>query len=137
MRTLTKKLCLFAASLMLSGAAGAVPTDFSFTGEFVHDDDVQAFGFTVGAPSSVTLRAWSHAGGVNAAGAAIAAGGFDTILPLFDNTGTKIAQNNGGGCGSVDANLLTAANGQRGPASAGGLDLRARLATSTSLRPSF
>src|ERR1051325_2516446 len=70
----------------------------SFAGNFVHDDDVQQFNFTVGAASpNVILRAWSYAGGVNAAGQVIQRGGFDTILALFNSAGTLIGQNDDGG----------------------------------------
>jgi hypothetical protein len=86
--------------------AGATPTNFSFTGNFSQDDDVQLFNFVVGAPSSVTLRAWSYAGGVNAAGQVIARGGFDTILAVFDSSGLLINQNDDGGS-NVAADALT------------------------------
>jgi hypothetical protein len=79
----------------------------SFTGTFAHDNDVQLFTFVVGAPSTVTLRAWSYAGGVNAAGATIARGGFDTILAVFDSSGNRIGQNDDGGCGLVAADSVS------------------------------
>lgn len=110
MNKLNSKLFVFVASLMLGGAAGA--TDFSFTGTFTQDDDVQTFGFSVGATSSVTLRTWSYAGGVNAAGATIARGGFDPILALFNSSGTTIAQNDDGGS-------LVAADGIRNSTGSG------------------
>jgi hypothetical protein len=95
----TRALFLLAASLF--AAAPAAATDFSFTGNFTRDDDVQLFNFTVGAPSTVTLRTWSYAGGTNAAGDVIARGGFDPILALFDGTGALVGQNDDGGCGNV------------------------------------
>src|SRR5205085_5549169 len=76
-------------------------------GSFQHDNDVQVFSFNVGASSNVTLRAWSYAGGTNAAGQHIAAGGFDTILAVFNSTGTLIGQNDDGGCGLVAADPVT------------------------------
>lgn len=103
------KKFMLAASAMLMSASPAMATDFSFTGSFTNDDDVQLFGFTVGAPSNVTLRSWSYAGGVNAAGQTIARGGFDTILALFDSTGALVNQNDDGGCGTVAADALTGA----------------------------
>lgn len=96
---------LLGAMLACSGAAQAI--DFSFQGTFLQDDDVQLFTFVVGAPSTVTLRAWSYAGGVNAAGATIARGGFDTNLALFDSTGALIGENDDGGCDLVAADALT------------------------------
>lgn len=87
--------------VLTMGAAQATPQNFSFTGTFSQDDNVQLFHFTVGDTSTVTLRTWSYAGGVNAAGQTIARGGFDPILALFDGTGVLINQNDDGGCGLV------------------------------------
>jgi hypothetical protein len=105
MKTL-KALLLTAA--VCGGAIAATPAqadNFSFTGNFSQDDNVQLFNFVVGAPSNVTLRTWSYAGGVNAAGATIARGGFDPILALFDATGALLGQNDDGGCGLVAADI--------------------------------
>jgi hypothetical protein len=71
--------------------------DFSFTGNFMKDDDVQLFNFTADASSNVVLRTWSYAGGTNAAGQPIPSGGFDPILAVFDSTGARIAENDDGG----------------------------------------
>ena len=89
-------------------AAQAYGANYSFTGNFTGDDDVQQFNFTVGTTSSVTLRTWSYAGGVNAAGNPIAQGGFDPILALFDGAGAFINQNDDGG-GNVAADSVTGA----------------------------
>src|SRR5215510_14265065 len=88
----------------------ATADNFSFTGTFTQDDNVQLFNFSIGAPSSgVILRTWSYAGGVNAAGATIARGGFDPILALFNaTTGALIGQNDDGG-GLVPADSGTGA----------------------------
>ncbi|MGH9611524.1 MAG: DVUA0089 family protein [Bryobacteraceae bacterium] len=87
-------------------AASAFADNFSFTGTFVQDDQVQAFSFSVGATSNVTLETLAYAGGVNAAGQTIAEGGFDPILALFDSTGAEIGQNDDGGS-SVPADSVT------------------------------
>src|SRR5438094_440923 len=72
--------------------------NFSFIGAFVQDDDRQNFTFT--SPSgSVTIRTWSYAGGTNAAGSVVAAGGFDPVLSVFDSTG-----------GLISTSLLIASN---------------------------
>lgn len=88
-------------------ATGAQATNLSFTGAFNHDNDVQRFTFTVGSTSSVTLRSWSYAGGVNAQGDTIARGGFDPILSLFDATGAKIYEQDDASCGDVAADAVT------------------------------
>ena len=57
-----KPLHALFASLLVSGSASAA--DFSFTGNFTNDNEVQEFNFSVaGSPSDVTLRTWSYAGG--------------------------------------------------------------------------
>lgn len=89
--------------------AGANANNFSFTGNFAHDNDVQMFNFTVGAPSTVSLRSWSYAGGTNAAGQSIARGGFDPILALFTSSGTLVGQQDDAGCGLVAADAVTGA----------------------------
>lgn len=102
--------CLVLVGMICLIGATAFADDFSFTGHFTQDDNVQAFTFTVGAPSTVTLRTWSYAGGVNAAGNTIARGGFDPILALFSGTGstaTLVGQNDDGGCGYVAADAVT------------------------------
>lgn len=111
---LTAIASIFALSLF-SGAASAAggglptPANFSFSGVFAHDNDVQLFNFTVGAASLVELRSWSYAGGVNAAGQNIARGGFDPILALFDSNGVKIGEQDDAGCGAsgVAADAVT------------------------------
>lgn len=87
--------------------ASANATNFSFNGQFEHDNDVQLFTFVVGTESVVSLRSWSYAGGVNAAGQTIAQGGFDPILALFDASGTKIGEQDDAGCGAVAADRVT------------------------------
>lgn len=89
------------------GTAQATTQDFSFTGTFHQDDDVQLFYFTVNDPSTVVLRTWSYAGGTNANGDTIARGGFDPILALFDSSGNYIDSNDDGGCGNVAADAVT------------------------------
>lgn len=102
---------LAAAALAASlASAPAQAIDFSFTGALSQDDEVQLFNFGIGATSTVTLRTWSYAGGTNAAGATIAAGGFDPILALFDGAGMLIDQNDDGGPAHVPADAETGNN---------------------------
>jgi hypothetical protein len=95
MKTMHKML--LGAALL--SAAPAFATDFSYTGTFRQDDNVAFFDFVATGTSTVTLRSFSYAGGVNSAGATIAAGGFDPILTLYDlATGNRISfQDDGSG----------------------------------------
>jgi hypothetical protein len=63
----------------VTGVAG----QFSFTGNFVNDNDVQLFSFTLLSPGTVTVQTWGYGGGTNAAGQVIASGGFESILSIF------------------------------------------------------
>lgn len=96
MKLSTRSAALCAAMCLWAGHAAAVPSDFSFTGNLADGTAVQLFTFTVAAPSTVTLRTWSYAGGTNAAGQAIAGGGFDPFLWLFNGAGTLIQYNDDG-----------------------------------------
>ena len=104
----SKKLSCLIAGLLLSSASAAA--DFSFLGTFSEDDDVQVFSFNVGATSNVTLRSLGYAGGVNSTGLTIPRGGFDTILALFNGSGTLIDSNDDGGPGTVPADAGTGQN---------------------------
>lgn len=90
-----KNICAAVIALCAAGSTNAA--DFSFTGNFANDDEVQEFHFTVEPASDVTLRTWSYAGGTNAAGAAIPAGGFDPIVALFSASGQLLSQNDDSG----------------------------------------
>lgn len=97
-----------AATALVAMASPAAATDFSFTGNLANQDTVQTFDFVVGALSNVTLRTYSYAGGTNAAGTVIARGGFDPILSLYDTSnGNRVAQNDDGGCGQVNADAVS------------------------------
>ncbi len=102
------KLKSIAASLALCAcASSASAANLSYAGQFAHDNDVQLFNFTVGALSTVGLRTWSYAGGMNAEGATIARGGFDPIVALFNSAGQLIADQDDAGCGKVAADAVT------------------------------
>ena len=76
---LTAIVTLLLAFTVAGGAAS-----FSFTGNFIHDNDVQLFTFTLLSPGTVTLQTWAYGGGTNAAGQVISPGGFESILGVFD-----------------------------------------------------
>ena len=83
------RLGFWIVALCLSiGVAAA--GNFSFTGTFSQDDQLQIFQFT--APSASTLlRTWGYAGGTNFDGNLILPGGFDPILSVFDATGGLVS----------------------------------------------
>lgn len=93
---------MFVCVLCAVHGVSAIAADFSYTGNFAGDDDVQLFNFTVGATSTVTLVTHSYAGGTMADGTVIPAGGFDPILALFDGAGELIDQNDDGAGVPVD-----------------------------------
>ncbi|MGI4845725.1 MAG: DVUA0089 family protein [Janthinobacterium lividum] len=95
---------LLALCACVSSASAA---NISYTGEFTYDNDVKLFQFTVDTLSTVGLRTWSYAGGINAAGETIARGGFDPIVALFDAAGQLVAEQDDGGCRKVAADALT------------------------------
>ena len=95
---------MLALSVLTTGAQAA---DLSFTGAFNYDNDVQRFTFTVSGTSTVSLRSWSYAGGVNALGDTIARGGFDPILSLFDGTGARLYEQDDASCTDVAADVMT------------------------------
>jgi hypothetical protein len=83
----TSYLAGFCLTLGLTGSLPSAAASLGFTGNLAQDDSVALFGFAVAAPGSVTLRSFSYAGGINGAGATIAAGGFDPTVSLFDAGG--------------------------------------------------
>jgi PEP-CTERM motif len=108
MKRIGHRAALAAVSIALLASAASA-TDFSFTGNFTQDDNVQLFNFSVGSASTVTFRTYSYAGGTNAAGQPIAQGGFDPILALFDASGAFIDQNDDDETGTVPADVETGA----------------------------
>jgi hypothetical protein len=91
--TLLGALGLAAASIATLSASAA---NFSFTGSFNWDDDVQFFSFFVAQQSPVSFRSWSYAGGTNAAGNLIPRGGFDPLIAVFNSAGLLVDQNDDG-----------------------------------------
>ena len=101
--TRTKSVYLALLATLLSPmAANAVPIDVSFSGTFDQDDDVLLFSFVADGTSSITAISFGYAGGTQADGNVVSAGGFDPILTLFDSTGLIISVNDDDGCSSVN-----------------------------------
>lgn len=92
---------------MCACVSSASAANTSYTGQFTFDNEVQLFNFTVGATSTVGLRTWSYAGGVNAAGQTIARGGFDPIMALFNSVGELIGDQDDAHCPKVAADAVT------------------------------
>jgi hypothetical protein len=90
------------------GIGSAYAADFSFTGDFSNDNEVQPFNFSVAGPASdVTLRTLSFSGGTNAAGTTIASGGFDPIIVLANATTGAIFSGNDDASGlTLDSFLM-------------------------------
>jgi hypothetical protein len=107
MRRFKQALLAAVFTVAVGGLGAAQAADFSFTGNLANPNQVLLFNFDVGVASTVTLRSYSYAGGTNAAGQAIARGGFDPILALFDGSGLLIDQNDDGGCSAVPADSVT------------------------------
>ena len=106
--TIKMKLKSIAFLLALCGAmSSASAANISHTGEFTYDNEVKLFTFTVAQEALVGLRTWSYAGGVNAAGQAIARGGFDPIMALFNSAGMLIGDQDDAGCSKVAADAVT------------------------------
>ena len=91
---------------VFAAPAGSTPAK-SFTGTFANDSDQREFFFTLASGGPVTVRTFSYAGGTNAAGTVIPAGGFDPTVSLYDSSGVLLAVNQDGGCGVVAADPVT------------------------------
>jgi hypothetical protein len=73
------------AAVIVTGFAGpAFSSSFSFIGTFFHDNDVALFTFSLTSDAMVTLQTFGYGGGTNAAGTIIPAGGFESVLQVYD-----------------------------------------------------
>lgn len=77
-------------SLALGLAMPAAAASLSYVGTLTRDDDIASFAFSLASPATVTIKTLSYAGGTQADGNVVAAGGFDPILALFNGAGTLI-----------------------------------------------
>jgi len=83
--------------LLLAAAAMLHADSISLTGSLSSSTDTVQHIFDVTSTSQITVQTWGFGGGVNAAGAAIAPGGFDPLVALFSGTGATAAIFNIGG----------------------------------------
>ena len=79
-------MAAIAATVLATSSLPALG-NLSLSGNLAGDNDVAFFTFALASTSDVTLRTWSYAGGTNALGNLIAAGGFDPIVSLFFGSG--------------------------------------------------
>jgi hypothetical protein len=76
--------------------------DFSFTGTFATDDQVQLFDLSIASDTTVTFQSLGYGGGTNAANTVIPPGGFDSYFTWYDGSGNQIGTNDNG-CGSANS----------------------------------
>jgi hypothetical protein len=80
----------FAAVIAALLATPVFSSSFSFAGYFSHDNDVQMFTFSLFSDATVTLQTLGYGGsadlpgGTNAAGQVITAGGFESVLQVYN-----------------------------------------------------
>jgi len=102
-----KQRLTVAVCLAVVAACGAQGATLSYAGSFSRDDQTAQTSFQLLSDSTVELRSWSYAGGVNGNGLVIQAGGFDTYLSLFDASGIQLLlglnEDRGGVCGVENA----------------------------------
>jgi hypothetical protein len=89
----------FRAAVVIALAGGACVAGFgetiSDTGTLMSPEDSVLINIAVVANGSVTLQTYGFGGGTNAAGDAIASGGFDPFVGLFSGTGSGAVFLNG------------------------------------------
>ena len=84
--------CATLAFSLHATALSAATETFSFTGNLFDDADAGIFGFSIASISDVTIRSYSYAGGTQADGTPIPAGGFDPVVALWDGSGALITE---------------------------------------------
>lgn len=84
---------IFILIIMFLSTQIASASYYTYAGNFAYDNDVQVVDFSVSEYSTVKIRTLSYAGGINVAGEAVAGGGFDPVLSLFDGNGFFITTN--------------------------------------------
>lgn len=95
-------LFVFAAVALIATPQTAQASNITLQGLFTHDDNVQLFNLTIAAAGTVDIRSYGYAGGTASTGTVVPSGGFDTILTLFDGSGTFLADNDDGAGAAID-----------------------------------
>lgn len=90
---------LWVLAVTLAAASLARPTraaNLTLQGLFSKDDDVQLFDVEVASNGPIEFRSYGYAGGRTSNGTVVPSGGFETILTLFDSSGTLLSENDDG-----------------------------------------
>lgn len=90
------KQALLGAALGMLVAAPALATAVTGAGSFSRDDEVRWIAFDTNGTATVTIETFGYAGGTDASGTAVAAGGFDPVFALFGNDGTLLGYGDDG-----------------------------------------
>lgn len=90
-------------------APAATAGTWSASGSFTRDDALAQFTLDLPSADVLSVRSWSYAGGINAAGEAVAGGGFAPVLALFDAQGWLLQLAHGSGSENVCSVLGSAA----------------------------
>ena len=95
MFSVCQRVLLSAAAILLI-AVQAQASAVSVSGTFINDDDVQLLSFRTGGTGVVRIETFGYAGGIDANGVAVAAGGFDPVFAVFRADGTLLAYGDDG-----------------------------------------
>jgi hypothetical protein len=77
------RLAALTVAVVCCSAPGFATANYSFSGKFVNDNDVQLFAFSLFSGGSITLQTLGYGGGTNANGQVISPGGFEPVLQVF------------------------------------------------------
>lgn len=88
--------CVLVLGMGLATGGSSEAATVSHRGSFIQDDDVKFFTVGIGSPSKLTARTFQYAGGTQADGTVIPAGGFDSIVTLFNGAGAFLSKNDDG-----------------------------------------
>src|ERR1041384_7249103 len=92
---------LLASLASLTWCGTSLAATASYRGSLSQEADVRLIPFSLDAAAEVSIRTFSYAGGMQADGTAVPAGGFDSILELFDGTGVHIGHSDDDATGTV------------------------------------
>jgi len=82
--------CVYVCLVVFLFGLMALADTASYTGTLTGPTDTFQLAFTLPMATMVSVQTYGFGGGTNAAGMAIAAGGFDPLIALFDGTGEII-----------------------------------------------